>query len=107
MIGGNDEEELAGAAGRKVATGDTRGSGETGPGKLNERPEVRSHRKQDSEPGRWTLCCTAVLSLPSTFMSPGKYFIPDRKTIFMASTKGILRRLDMCAVGLYISSNNK
>ena len=52
MIGGNDEEELPGASG-KVAAGDTEGSGETGPGKLNGRSEVESHRKQESEPGMY------------------------------------------------------
>ena len=74
MIGGNDEEELAGAAGRKVAAGDTRGSGETGPGKLNERSEVRSHRKQDSEPGRWRLLHYLVTS--EHFYESRKIFHP-------------------------------
>ena len=52
MIGGNDEEELAGPAGRKVDSG---GSGETGTGpeKLNGGAEVGSHRKQESEPGMY------------------------------------------------------
>ena len=55
MIGGNDEEELPGLAGRKVAAGDSVGSGETEPGpeKLNGGPEVGSHRKQESEPGMY------------------------------------------------------
>ena len=103
MIGGNDEEELPG---RKVAAGDREGSGETGTGpeKLNGGPEVGSHRKQESEPGMYR-AEPHFLAL-CTFISPGTYFIPDRKTFFMTS-KGILRRLDMCAVGLYISLNNK
>ena len=78
MIGGNDEEELAGAAGRKVAAGDSGGSGarETGPGqgKLNERSEVRSHRKQESEPGMSRLLHSLVTS--EHFYESRKIFHP-------------------------------